>query len=117
MTVRVTTETSELRATLLDTPAAREFAALLPLTLKLEDYAGTEKVSELPARLSTEGSPAGTAAAVGDICYYAPWGNLAIFYRDFGYSTGLIRLGSFDAGIEQLTASSGATSATFALVP
>jgi hypothetical protein len=30
---------------------------------------------------------------VGDITYYAPWGNLAIFYRDFGYSPGLVRLG------------------------
>ena len=28
--------------------------------------------------------------------------SLAIFYRDFGYSTGLIRLGRFDAGIEAL---------------
>lgn len=24
------------------------------------------------------------------ITYYAPWGNLAIFYRDFGYSAGLV---------------------------
>ena len=33
---------------------------------------------------------------------YAPWGNLAIFYRDFGYSAGLIKLGRFDTGIEAL---------------
>jgi hypothetical protein len=39
-------------------------------------------------------------SAPGDITYYAPWGNLAIFYWDFGYSTGLIKLGRFDAGIE-----------------
>jgi hypothetical protein len=34
--------------------------------------------------------------------YYAPWGNLAIFYRDFGYSKGLIRLGRIDSGMEAL---------------
>ncbi|GAA4730631.1 hypothetical protein GCM10023216_23110 [Isoptericola chiayiensis] len=28
--------------------------------------------------------------------YYAPWGNLAIFYRDFGHAPGLVRLGAFD---------------------
>ncbi|WP_337926728.1 cyclophilin-like fold protein [Paenibacillus caui] len=36
------------------------------------------------------------------ITYYAPWGNLAIFYRDFRYSSGLIKLGSIDAGGEKL---------------
>jgi len=39
---------------------------------------------------------------VGDIAYYAPWGNVAIFCRDIGYSTGLIKLGRVDAGIETL---------------
>jgi hypothetical protein len=29
-------------------------------------------------------------------------GNLAIFYKDFGYSRGLIRLGRIDSGIEAL---------------
>jgi hypothetical protein len=41
-----------LPATLNDSPAARDFAALLPLTLTLKDYAATEKISDLPRRLS-----------------------------------------------------------------
>jgi hypothetical protein len=40
--------------------------------------------------------------SVGDIAYYAPWGNPAIFYRDFGYSRGLIQFGQIDSGIEAL---------------
>jgi hypothetical protein len=40
---------------------------------------------------------------VGDIAYYAPWGNLAIFYRDFGYSSGLVKLGRLDSGVEVLS--------------
>ncbi|MEZ4385335.1 MAG: cyclophilin-like fold protein, partial [Nannocystaceae bacterium] len=48
-----------LSATLVDSAATRDLLALLPLTLHLRDYAGTEKVSELPRRLSTEGAPAG----------------------------------------------------------
>jgi hypothetical protein len=41
----------------------------------------------------------------GDITYYALWGNLAIFYRDFGYSNGLVILGRMDDdGIESLNA-------------
>jgi len=39
---------------------------------------------------------------VGDIAYYASWGNLALFYRDFGWSAGLVRLGRLDGGVEIL---------------
>ncbi len=32
--------------------------------------------------------------AVGDLAYYAPWGNIAIFYRPYRFfSRGLVRLG------------------------
>ncbi|MCX8116809.1 MAG: cyclophilin-like fold protein [Desulfobacterota bacterium] len=91
-----------LSATLIDSQTTRDFISLLPLTLTLEDYARTEKVSGLPKRLSTEGAPSGSDPSVGDIAYYAPWGNLAIFYKDFGYSSGLIILGKINSGIEAL---------------
>jgi len=56
-----------LTATLDDNETARDFAAMLPLTLTLEDYASTEKISYLPRKLSTTGAPAGTAASAGDV--------------------------------------------------
>jgi hypothetical protein len=89
-----------LTATLIDSKTTQDFISLLPLTLTLKDYAGTEKISDLPKRLSTEGAPSGSDPSVGDITYYAPWGNLAIFYRDFGYASGLVILGKIDRGIE-----------------
>jgi hypothetical protein len=39
-----------------------------------------------PRKLSTSGARPGSDPDVGDIAYYAPWGNLALFYRNFGYS-------------------------------
>jgi hypothetical protein len=63
-----------LRATMLDSETTRDFISLLPLTLTLSDYAQTEKVSDLPRRLSTAGAPEGVDPDVGDIAYYAPWG-------------------------------------------
>lgn len=39
-----------------------------------------------------ESSPSGTDASPGDICLYAPWGNLAIFYKSHGHANGLVRL-------------------------
>jgi hypothetical protein len=93
-----------LTATLYDTPTARDFASMLPLTLTLSDYSKTEKISDLPKKLTKEGAPVGADPAVGDIAYYAPWGNLALYYKDFGYSDGLILLGKLDGGAEALSA-------------
>lgn len=75
---------------------AVDFLSLLPLTLILTDYAGTEKIADLPRELSTKSAPSGTKPSSGDITFYAPWGNLAVFYRDFPYASGLIPLAKLD---------------------
>jgi len=96
MKIRIKFEDKVLMATLIDSKTARDFVSQLPLTLTLEDYAVTEKISDLPKKLSTEGAPSGSDPSVGDIAFYAPWGNLAIFYRDAAYANGLIILGKID---------------------
>ena len=101
--IRLTVNGKSMTATVDDNPTARDFLTLLPLTVTLEDYASTEKIVYLPRKLSTRGAPTGIDPEIGDIAYYAPWGNLAFFYRDFGYSAGLVRLGRFDAGVEALS--------------
>lgn len=112
--IKVTLGRKEFTATLTDSKTSRDFISLFPLELTLEDYAGTEKIDNLPKRLSTEGAPDGSTPSVGDIAFYAPWGNLAVFYKDFRYSTGLIILGKMDKGIEQLSVS-GRVNAKFEL--
>lgn len=102
MKIRIELDGTTLTATLDDNETARHFATLLPLTLTLKDYAATEKVSDLPSKLSTQGAPAGVDPSVGDITYFAPWGNLALFYKDFGYSPGLVKLGAIDGSADAL---------------
>jgi len=102
MRIRLTINGKVAIATVDNTVAGQDFASLLPLHLTLEDYNATEKISDLPRRLSVTNAPSGHAPSVGDIAYYAPWGNLAIFYRDFRYSPGLIRLGRIESGIDAL---------------
>ncbi|WP_236556820.1 cyclophilin-like fold protein [Calothrix sp. PCC 7507] len=102
MQINIKVKDKIVTATLIDSKTTQDFISLLPLTLTLEDYARTEKVSDLPKRLSTEDALPGSDPAVGDIAYYAPWGNLAIYYRDFEYSNGLVILGKIDGGIEAL---------------
>ena len=91
------TDAETLHATLDDTPYAREFAAMLPLEIEMGDYHGVEKVADLPHKLDTTAAPTSYEPAIGDITTYAPWGNLALFYKPFSNSSGLVRLGEFDA--------------------
>ena len=59
---------------------------------------GSEKIATLPHKLSTQSASKGYAGKTGDLSYYAPWGNLAIFYKDseVGYANGLIFLGKIE---------------------
>jgi hypothetical protein len=91
-----------MTGTLDDCVAARDFASLLPLTLTLEDYAATERIADPPRKLTTTGAPAGATPEAGDICYYAPWGNLALFYRGAPHASGLVKLGRIDGGADVL---------------
>lgn len=102
MRIRVLIDDEVLNATLGDSASARDFASLLPLEMTLSDYAATEKVADLPRKLSTDGAPRNYKPSAGDITYYTPWGNIAIFYRAFGDSAGLVRLGAFDGSIDVL---------------
>jgi hypothetical protein len=87
---------------LYDNPSARDLLTMLPLELTIEDYADNEKIARLPRKLTQEGSGPFGNEAPGDLCYYAPWGNLAFFHAGYRYSQGLIRLGRLDGGFEPL---------------
>lgn len=103
MDIRVTVDGRPVDATLNDSPAARDFAGLLPLTLDLEDFHQTERIADLPRRLTTSGAPEPAAPKAGDLTYYAPWGNLALFYRDGdSASADLLILGHIDADTDRV---------------
>ncbi|WP_246201120.1 cyclophilin-like fold protein [Vibrio ziniensis] len=103
MKIRFVFDDRTVTATLNDSPSTRDFIAQLPLTFDLEDYASTEKIAYLPSKLTREGAPTGVSSKAGDISYYAPWGNLVIFYKNFGYASGLINLGKLDGGLDRFT--------------
>lgn len=103
--LKITIGDKVLTATLANNATARDFLTLLPLTMELSDYNNTEKINYLSRRLSTTGAPSSINPEIGDVTYYAPWGNIAIFYRDFGVSNGLVLIGKIDSGIETLQVS------------
>ena len=86
-----------------DSPATRDFLSMLPLTISLEEYAGREKISDLPRELNYEGSP-GSDPEDGDLIYFTPWGNLGFYYdaSGVGYSDQTLHIGTYNASLDQL---------------
>ena len=101
--LKMTVNGQEVAITLYDTPAANALYDMLPLDLNFEDFNGIEKISYLSKELPMEGEPDGCDPDVGDLCLYAPWGNLSIFYQDFRYSDSLIMLGHIDSGMDVIS--------------
>ena len=106
--VRLRFADGEIIVALVDNSAVRSLVAMLPVTLEFRDYAGIEKISDPPRKLDISDVPAGYDPSVGDLTLYAPWGNLAFFYRDHGYARGLVPLGSIVSGAELLGELDGA---------
>ncbi|CCG57383.1 hypothetical protein WESB_1918 [Brachyspira pilosicoli WesB] len=103
--IKLTFEGNEIYAIINNSKAGNDFLSLLPLSVKAEDFNSTEKIFYLSKKLNTQNEPDGINPKAGDITYYAPWGNIAIFYKDFRYSNNLIYLGRFEnvSDVEKLS--------------
>lgn len=86
--------------------ASKELYAQLPLETKVEDYGGNEKIFYPPKKLNTEDTPLADSEG-GSLAYYAPWGDVVMFYKDFGKASGLYELGHAVSGTESIRSLSG----------
>lgn len=100
--ISVTVNDQKLVIVLYDTPEAEALYNMLPLELNFEDYNNVEKIAYLPEELSAPNRSEAFDPDIGDLCLYAPWGNLSLFYRDFRLSKGLMSLGKVESGMEHI---------------
>lgn len=89
-------------AVLNDSPTAHDLMSLLPLELSIEDYSNNEKIAYPPRKLVAEDPGGIENPQPGDVCYYAPWGDVVFFYAAYRYSRGLIRIGRIDGPVDPL---------------
>ncbi|WP_273212020.1 cyclophilin-like fold protein [Helicobacter rodentium] len=82
---------------------AKDFYALLPLALSFSDYVGKEKIARLEKSLNAQESGEYNPQS-GDFFYFAPWGNVGIFYAKQPPYKGLIKLGAPKAEKESFIA-------------
>ena len=100
--IKLSFNNEEIYVKLENNNSTQDLLKMLPVTIKFEDYNNTEKIAMLDTKLDTSDALAGYDPQVGDFAYYAPWGNLSVFYKDFGYSNSLVKLGVFENGIDKI---------------
>ena len=104
MKIRIKVGDTVLTATLIDSETTGDFISLLPLTLTMNDLFGREKYGHLPRAISGGGNRTRTYE-VGDMIYWSPGPDVAMFYRHDGQSIpspGIIVIGKIDSGVEAL---------------
>ena len=79
--------------------AAASLYAQLPLTLEVEDFSTNEKIFYPPQELDISDSPLAQSGA-GTLAYYAPWGDVVMFYGDYNVNSSLYELGHAVSGGE-----------------
>jgi hypothetical protein len=98
MRIRLTAGATVLDATLDDNATARDFASLLPLTPRMDDLFKREKYGHLSRSLAVGGEPR-FSYEIGDIAYWSPGPDIAVFYDHDGESIpdpGIVTLGKID---------------------
>ena len=106
MKIRVRAGETAIDYVLNDSQAARDLYEQLPLTLEVENFSTNEKVFYPPEELDVRDAPMADAG-LGTLAYYAPWGDVVMFYDAFGRGSGLYELGEAASGEEKIETLSG----------
>jgi len=89
-----------------ESPAAKDLYEQLPLRITTEKYGDNEVIFYPPRKLTVTKTPPADAQE-GTLAYYAPWGDVVMFYGRFGRATGLYELGHAISGSEHISGMSG----------
>ena len=109
--ISVTWDGNQVIYALNDSPAASSLLEQLPLTIEVEDYSTNEKIFYPPQELDTSDTPT-AAGGAGTLAYYAPWGDVVMFYEDYNENPSLFELGQIVSGEELVARMSGTITIT-----
>ncbi len=91
--------------TLNGTPAADSLYRQLPLTVPVDDFSTNEKIF-YPEALDLRDTPH-PKMEIGTLAYYAPWGNVVMFFDRYNANSDLYELGHASAGLDQISQLTG----------
>ena len=101
MRVYVTSNGNTIVYGLNGSQAAKDLYAQLPLTIEVEDYSTNEKIFYPPGKLDASDAPVADAGK-GTLAYYAPWGDVVMFYAPCDPNGSLYELGTIISGKDDI---------------
>ncbi len=84
-----------------ESAAAAALLAQLPLSVAVEDFSTNEKIFYPPESLDVADAPHAEGGA-GTLAYFAPWGNVVMFYGDYSPNDGLYEMGRVVFGADAI---------------
>lgn len=97
MKIQIESDQTTIVYELNESDGAKQLYEQLPLKVEVENFSTNEKIFYPPKKLDTKNTPMANAKA-GTLAYYEPWGNVVMFYGDFGKGQGLYELGDIVTG-------------------
>ena len=106
-TITITNNGHKMTFALNNSPASKTLLSQLPMTVEVKDFCDNEKLFYPKEKLSKEAPTA--LAKRGTLACFLPWGNLTIFYKEYGDDTDsdLVELGHITSGEEYIDGLSG----------
>ena len=96
-----------------NTQAGKLFLNSLPLTLSFENFGSNERIAYLPKRLDMDSYDSHLSVKRGDMTYYVPWGNLAVFRKAYSSPSDLAPIGSMPENAISALEQSGDSEVSF----
>lgn len=81
--------------------AAASLYEQLPLTVDVQDFSSNEKIFYPPEKLDLIATPK-AEMKIGTLAYYAPWGNVVMFYDTYSPNEDLYELGHNTSGMDDI---------------
>ena len=111
MRISVSDGLNEAVFELVETKAAKSLYAMLPFTVKVENYSDNEKIFYPPRKVETGASEIESACPAGTLALFSPWGNVVMFYGQAPKYPGLYVLGKAVSGAGRISSMSGSVTA------
>jgi len=105
--ISVSTNGNTIIYELNDSQAVKDLYEQLPLTVEAETYANNETMFYPPSALDVSDNALASGGGSGTIAYYAPWGDVVMYYDSFEAASGLHELGKVASGSEYIENMSG----------
>lgn len=101
MQIRVENKDLKINFQLNDSTACKDLVEQLPIVLDVDNFGSNEKIFYPENKLNVSDASLANPEK-GDLCYYAPWGDVVMYYKATSSAPGLYSLGKVISGKDNI---------------